>query len=69
LATFDWLFSFGEGQRIHSITTLFKVVVDSRDVIALDEQSHEARWDTLQNWVHTSLDPMILKGFSTVFYK
>lgn len=69
LATFDWLFSFGEGQRIHSITTLFKVVVDSRNVIALDEQSHEARWDTLQNWVHTSLDPMILKGFSTVFYK
>lgn len=66
LATFDWFFSFGEGQRIHSITTLFKVVVDSRGVIALDEQSHEARWDTMQNWVQTGLDPMMLEGLATL---
>ena len=66
LATFDWFFSFGEGQGIHSITTLFKVVVDSRGVIGLDEQSHEARWDTMQNWVQTGLDPMMLEVLATL---
>lgn len=66
LKTFDWFFGFGEGQRIHSITTLFKVVVDSRVAIVLDEQSHEARWDSLKNWVQTGLDPMMLEGFAAL---
>lgn len=66
LNTFDWFFDFGEGKRIHSITTLFKVIVDSRIAIVLDEQSHEARWDFVGNWVQTDLDPKILEGFAAL---
>ena len=67
LATFDWFFSFGEGQKIHSITTLFKVVVDSSGAIALDEQSYEARWDSPGNWMQNGIDSMIQKGISKIF--
>ena len=69
LKTIDWFYSFGNGHRVHSITTLFKVIVDSRELVSLDEQSHEARWDYSQNWVQTALDPMVLEGISEAFSK
>jgi len=66
LGTFDWFFSFGEGQRVHSVTTLFKVIVDSMNDITLDQQSYEARWDYPRNWLRTGLDPMMLEGIAAL---
>jgi ADP-ribose pyrophosphatase YjhB (NUDIX family) len=66
LKTFDWFFSSGEGQRVHSITSLYKVVVDHNITVVLDEQSQEARWDNLQNWVQSGLDPRVLEGLAAL---
>jgi ADP-ribose pyrophosphatase YjhB (NUDIX family) len=67
LRTFDWFFSFQGGKRVHSVTTLFKVVVDSDKEITLDEQSIDARWDYSKSWMLMELDPMVTQGLAALF--
>ena len=59
--TFDLLLDIGEDKCAHFITTLFKVQVARETNIRLDQQSHEARWLTREEWLEKELPPFVCK--------
>jgi colanic acid biosynthesis protein WcaH len=59
VGTFDILFNIRQGERVHSITTLFKLKVGPEPNIRLDHQSYEACWLTPREWLKRELHPFV----------
>lgn len=59
IGTFDLFLDIGQNERVHSITTLFKIQVESGVEIRLDQQSQEARWFTPDERSKYGLHPFI----------
>jgi len=66
MGTFDVFFDFGQHERAHSITTLFKVRVGTGYDMRLDQQSAEGCWLTPCAWLERELHPIVRSGLSAL---
>jgi len=66
MGTFDVFFDFGQHERAHSITTLFRVRVGTGDGMRLDHQSAEGCWLTPREWLERELHPIVRSGLSAL---
>ncbi len=64
LATLDCLLSIEGKKPSHGITTLYKVLVGTSSVAAVDQQSYEGRWGYPSEWQAHDLHPMVLAGIA-----
>lgn len=62
LGTYDSLLAI-DGERVmHGITTLFKINVKKSFAVILDEQSIVSKWEKLEYWVNSGIDPFVEHG-------
>jgi len=66
IGTFDVLFNVAPNESVHSITTLFKVLVENECTVRLDQQSCDACWLSPQEWLGRELHPVIRKQLEEV---
>lgn len=60
LGTHDLLLERDDGLGTsHSITTVYRVIVDNPDAVQLDFQSKAARWQSDKTWLADNLHPFI----------
>ena len=59
IGTFEIMFNSLSGSLIHSITTIFKVIIESEQSICIDSQSFSASWLSPREWMDEKLDKFV----------
>lgn len=59
LGTFDLLLGLEDGGRSHAITTVFRMDVDARADVLLDDQGSAAVWRAKEGWLNQDLHPFV----------
>ena len=66
LMTEDHLLPDGLGGISHTISTVFRVLVDSNAPIQLDSQSERSEWRFPLEWLDDDIDPFVRKVLNTL---
>ena len=59
IGTFEIMFNSRSSGLIHSITTIFKVIIKSEQSICIDSQSFSASWLSPREWMDEKLDKFV----------
>ena len=59
IGTFEIMFNSRSSGLIHSITTIYKVIIESGQSICLDSQSFSASWLSPREWMDKKLDKFV----------
>ena len=59
IGTFEIMFNSRSSGLMHSITTVYKTIIESEQDICLDSQSFSAAWLTPREWMGEKLDEFV----------
>ena len=60
VGTYDLMFKGSDNElMLHAVTSLYKVFIDVNGSVRLDDQSREAKWLPVEEWLATSLHSFV----------